>query len=464
MLAQAGLHVDVYEAEAEPGGAARTLPLTLPGFLHDFGSAVHPLAAGSPFFSSLPLAQFGLEWVHGEAPLAHPLDDGSAVLLERNLAEAERALGRDGKAWRKLMQPAAGHWDEFARDALAPPLRIPHHPLRMARFGLAALQPARMLAQNTLATQPARALFAGIAGHSLMSFDQPLSAAIPLVLGAAAHAVGWPVPRSGARAITHALIGCLESLGGTMHTARPIDAEAFRELEAGNDVMMCDLTPRQLIAIAGSHLSVDDRLALADFRLGPGVFKLDYALAEPVPWRAPACRRAITLHLGGTFEEIAAAEHEVMHGRTPERPFVLAAQPTLFDSARAPRRKHVLWAYCHVPNSSPADMTERIERQIERFAPGFRDCVLARRISTPETLEAMDANLAGGDISGGAINLRQFFLRPTRRGYATSHPKIFLCSSSTPPGPGVHGMCGYHAAKLALRRLGSRDGLPSRCR
>ena len=453
MLAQAGLRVDVFEAQAEPGGAARTLPLTLPGFLHDFGSAVHPLAAGSPFFSSLPLEQFGLEWVHGDAPLAHPLDDGCAVMLERDLAQAECELGRDGKPWRALMQPLATRWEQFAQDALAPALHIPHHPLRMARFGMAALQPARMLARGKLATERARALFAGIAGHSFMSFDQPLSSAIPLVLGAAAHAVGWPVPRSGARAITHALICYLESLGGTMHIGRRIDVESFRDLEAASDLMLCDLTPRQLIAIAGGQLGMDDRIALAEFRLGPGVFKLDYALSEPAPWRAPACRRAITVHLGGSFEEIAAAEHAVIHGLTPERPFVLAAQPTLFDSARAPHGKHVLWAYCHVPNSSPTDMAERMERQIERFAPGFRDCVLARRISNPVTLETMDANLIGGDISGGAINLRQFFLRPTRRTYATSDPKIFLCSSSTPPGPGVHGMCGYHAARLALRRL-----------
>lgn len=455
MLAQAGLRVDVYEAEAEPGGAARTLPLTLPGFLHDFGSAVHPLAAGSPFFTSLPLERFGLEWVHGDAPLAHPLDDGSAVLLERELADAEGELGRDGKAWRALMQPMAAHWDEFAGEVLRPPLHLPHRPLRMARFGMAALQPARLLAQGRLATPRARALFAGIAGHSFMSFDQPLSSAIPLVLGAAGHAVGWPAPRGGARAITHALLGYLESLGGAIHTGKHIGADAFRQLEAASDLMMCDLTPRQLIAIAGDQLSVDDRIALAEFRLGSGVFKLDYALAEPAPWRAEACHRAITLHLGGSFEEIAAAEHEVARGRTPERPFVLTAQPSLFDPARAPQGRHVLWAYCHVPNGSPADMTERIERQLERFAPGFRDCVLARNITTPETLEAMDGNLAGGDISGGAINLRQFFFRPTRRTYATSHAKIYLCSSSTPPGPGVHGMCGYHAAKLALRRLGN---------
>ncbi len=452
LLAQAGMRVEVFEAEVEPGGGARSLPLTLPGYLHDFGSAVHPMAAGSPFFNSLPLAEFGLEWVHGEAPLAHPLDDGTAVALERDLSEAERELGPDGRKWASLVGPPAKHWSSFANDAMAPLLRVPHHPLRMARFGAAAMRPARMLAQSHFSTPRMKALFAGIAGHSFMSFDQPFSSSIALVLGAAAHAVGWPVPRGGARAISHALIGYLESLGGIVRTGHRIEADSFRAL-AGNALMMCDVTPRQLLTLAGDQLSVGFRLALADFRLGPGVFKLDYALSEPVPWRAQACRRAPTVHLGGTMEEIAAAEDDVLHGRIPERPFVLVSQPTLFDPARAPHGKHVLWAYCHLPNGSTFDMTARIEAQIERFAPGFRECILARHISTPLTLETMDANLAGGDISGGAISLRQLVLRPTLRGYATSNPRIFLCSSSTPPGPGVHGMCGFHAARLALSRL-----------
>jgi phytoene dehydrogenase-like protein len=454
VLAQAGLRVEVYEAEAEPGGAVRTLPLTLPGFLHDFGSAVHPLAAGSPLFTTLPLSEYGLEWIHGEAPLAHPLDDGSAVLLERDLAQAERELGSDGKKWRRLMAPGAEHWPEFARDALAPPTRVPHHPLRMAALAIEAFQPARILAKTHFEGHRARALFAGLAGHSFLSFDHPISSGVPLVLGAAAHAVGWPVPRGGARAITHALICYFESLGGVLHTSHRVDANEFRELAREGALMMCDLTPRQLLALAGDLLTVGFRLALAQFRYGPGVFKVDYALSQPVPWRAEACRRAITVHLGGTFEEIAASESEVTHGRIPERPFILAAQPSLFDPARAPRGKHVLWAYCHVPNSSEFDMTERIEAQIERFAPGFRDCILARDVSSPARLEEMDANILGGDIQGGELNLRQFFFRPTMRNYGTSNPSIFLCSSSTPPGGGVHGMCGYHAAKLALRRLG----------
>ncbi len=447
------MRVEVFEAEAEPGGAARTLPLTLPGFLHDFGSAVHPFAAGSPFFATLPLGDHGLEWIHGEAPLAHPLDDGSAVVLERDLEHAERALGADGKLWRGLMQPAADHWNEFAEDALGPVLRIPHHPLRMARFGLTAIQSAQGFAKSHFVSARTRAIFAGLAGHSFLSFDQPLSATIGWLFGISVHAVGWPIPRGGAQAIPQALIGHLKSLGGTVHTSCRIDAGAFRELESSRELVLFDTTPRQLIAIAGERLAPKYKSALERFQHAPGAFKIDYALSQPVPWRAADCRRAITVHLGGTFEEIAEAEYAVANGREAERPFVLVAQPTLFDPSRAPEGKHVLWAYCHVPNGSTVDMTERIEAQIERFAPGFRDCVLARHISSPATLEAMDANLLGGDISGGAMTMRQMLFRPTVNGYATGAPKLYLCSASTPPGGGVHGMCGYHAARLALRAV-----------
>lgn len=451
VLAQAGLSVDVFEAEAEPGGATRTLPLTLPGFLHDFGSAVYPLAAESLFFSTLPLGEYGLEWIHGAAPLAHPLDDGTAVVLERDLSAAAQALGVDGPAWRRLVQPSVDHWKEFVEDVFAPVVRMPRHPLRMARFGLAALQPAQRLAKSHFTTTRARALFAGLAGHSFLSFDQPLSSAIALVLGAAAHAAGWPIPRGGARAIPHALVSYLETLGGTVHTGRRIDAQTLRELHCG--LTLCDTTPRQLIAIAGDRLSRGYRRALQRFKHGPGAFKVDYALSEPVPWRAAECRRAITVHAGGTFEEIAEAEDAMTKGRVAERPFVLVVQPTLFDPSRAPKGKHVLWTYCHVPNGSAADMTERIEGQIERFAPGFRDCVLARHVSSPAVLESMDANLVGGDVGGGAIDVRQLLFRPTLRGYSTGTPDLYLCSASTPPGGGVHGMCGYHAAKLALKRM-----------
>lgn len=454
VLAQAGLHVDVFEAEAEPGGAARTLPLTLPGFLHDFGSAVHPLAAGSPIFSALPLSEYGLEWIHGDAPLAHPLDDGTAVVLERNLDEAERELGEDGPAWRNLVEPLAADWEQFARDALGPILRIPRHPLGMARFGLSAFQPAQRLAKSRFSSGRTQALFAGLAGHSFLSFDQPLSSAIALVLGAAAHAVGWPVPRGGARAIPHSLMNYLETRGGAVHTSRRIGASEFAEMAREGALILCDLTPRGLASLSGNRVAASFHRAAERFRHAPGAFKIDYALSQPVPWRAPECRRAITVHLGGSFEEIAAAEEVVAQGRCPERPYVLAAQPTLFDPARSPRGKHILWAYCHVPNGSTFDMTERVESQIERFAPEFRDCVLARHISPPAELERMDANLVGGDISGGALSLGQLLFRPSVRAYATGAPNIYLCSASTPPGGGVHGMCGYLAARLALRRRG----------
>jgi phytoene dehydrogenase-like protein len=451
VLAQAGLGVDVYEAQAEPGGAVRTLPLTLPGFAHDFGSAIYPLGAGSPFFSTLPLGEHGLEWIHGDAPLAHPLDDGTAVMLERNLADAERALDTDGKAWRRLMQPIVDHWQAFTEDSLGPLARIPQHPLRMARFGLGAFQPAHTLARHHFSTARARALCAGIAGHSFLRLTEPLSSASVLVLGAAAHAVGWPIPRGGAGSLTRALIGYLKSLSGAVHTGRHVDAEALRGLNW--TLALCDVSPRQLMAMAGDRLGAGYRRSLERFEVAPGAFKVDYALSAPVPWRARECERAITVHLGGTFEEIAAAEEAVAQGRVAERPFVLAAQPSLFDPSRAPAGKHVLWAYCHVPNGSGVDMVERIEAQIERFAPGFRDCVLARHVSAPATLELMDANLEGGDIIGGAISIRQLFFRPTLRGYATGASGLYLCSASTPPGGGVHGMCGYHAAKLALKQM-----------
>ncbi len=459
VLAAAGLRVEVFEAEADPGGAARTLPLTLPGFLHDFGSAVHPLAAASPFFSTLPLAAYGLDWIHGDVPLAHPLDDGSAVVLERDLAQAVHSLGPDGSAWRRLLAPGVDHWPQFAEAALAPALPMPRHPLLMARFGLAAFSSAQSLARSYFSAPRARALFAGLAAHSCLSFEQPLSSAVALVLAAAAHAVGWPIPRGGARAIPHALIGYLESLSGQVHTSRRIDAAAFRALEgpgsAGSPgaLVFFDTAPRQVLAIAGDRLTARVRRAYARFRPGPAAFKIDFALSGPVPWRAPECRRAITLHLGGAFDEIAASEAAVAQGRAAERPFVLAAQPSLFDPSRAPAGRHVLWAYCHVPNGSMEDMSARIEAQIERFAPGFRDCILARHVWPPAALEAHDANLLGGDIAGGALTLRQFFLRPTLRPYATGAPGIYLCSASAPPGAGVHGMCGYHAAKLALRQL-----------
>jgi phytoene dehydrogenase-like protein len=459
VLAQAGHSVEVFEAEAEPGGACRTLPMRMPGFVYDFGSAVHPLAAGSPFFQSLPLARHGLEWIHGDAVLAHPLDDGTAVMLERDLDAAEREFGEDGQAWRRLMEPVAGQWEGFAEDALRPVLHLPRHPLTLARFGLAAVQPANWLARSHFKGHRARALFAGIAAHSFLRFDAPLSSAAGVMLGAAGHAVGWPIPRGGAGAIVRALIAYLQELGGRVQTGRRVDGADFRELRGSNALILCDIAPRVLLSIAGEALRAGYRRKLMRFEQSPGAFKVDYALSQPVPWRSPECRRAITVHLGGRLEEIAAGEDAVAQGRHPERPFVLLAQPSLFDGSRAPAGQHVVWAYCHVPNGSDVDMTSRIESQIERFAPGFRDCVLARQVSSPAALEAMDANLVGGDIGGGAYTVKQFLFRPAVKGYATGTPNLYLCSSSTPPGGGVHGMCGFHAARRALEdQLGRSSG------
>ena len=453
VLAQAGVDVEAFEAETEPGGGARTLPLTLPGYLHDFGSAVHPMAAGSPFFATLPLGHYGLAWVDGEAALAHPLDDGTAVMLEHDLADQDREFGSDAEAWRGLVEPLVDEWPSFVRDALGPVVRVPSHPVLMSRFGLAAFQPARRLANQRFVETRTRALFAGLAAHSFLSLDDALSSAVGLVLGASAHSVGWPVLQGGSGSITQALIRHLESLGGKLHTASRVDAQMFREWNEPDVATFFDTSPRQLAQIAGDCLTPGFRELMERFKLAPGVFKIDYALSEPVPWRAAECRRAITVHLGGTLEEIAESEDAMARGRIAERPFVLIAQPSLFDDTRAPQGRHTLWAYCHVPNGSTFDMTERMEAQIERFAPGFRDCILARHISTPAILEQMNANLLGGDISGGAMTMRQFLLRPTALTYETSAPNLFLCSSSTPPGGGVHGMCGYRAAQVALRRM-----------
>ena len=449
VLAKAGLHVDVYEAQSTPGGACRTMELTLPGFRHDFGSAVHPMAVGSPFFRTLPLAEHGLTWIHGDAPLAHPLDDGTAVVLQRPLDEACRSLGPDGDRWRALVGPVAEHWDEFTEDALQPPVRIPKHPLLMAHFAIAGLQSANRLVRS-FRSERTRALFAGLAAHSFLPFDATLSSAIGLVLGGAAHANGWPIPQGGAQAITDALLAHLQSLGGRLHLQTQV-----RDLaELRGALKLCDITPRQLLAISGSTLSEAYRNKLGNFKYGPGTFKVDYALSSPVPWRAKECHRAITVHIGGSYHEIASSEDLVSRGRHPERPFVLLAQPTLFDPSRSPAGKHIGWAYCHVPNGSNIDMTGAIEAQIERFAPGFRDCVLARAVSNPARLESLDANLAGGDISSGAMGFRQFMRRPTFTPYQTSADDVYLCSASTPPGGGVHGMCGSNAARVSLRKAG----------
>lgn len=450
VLAQAGLQVDVFEAEPQAGGAARTLELTLPGFHHDFGSAIHPMAAGSPFFSTLPLQRYGLEWIHSPAPLAHPFDDGTAVLLERKFNDADAALGQDGPAWRSLLEPFAVRWPALMRNILRPLLAMPRDPWLLARFAMNALPSADFVARRRFRTPRAQALFAGLAAHSFLALDQPISASFGMVMGGSAHAVGWPIPRGGSQAITDALGGYLQSLGGRIHTSSRVGN--LRQLPQ-SDVTICDLTPRQLLAVAGERFTASYRKQLSQYRYGPGVFKVDYSMSSPVPWKATECLRAATVHVGGSMDEIAASEYAMAHGRICARPFVLLAQPTLFDPARAPQGKHIAWAYCHVPNGSEFNMLDALEDQIERFAPGFRDCVLARRVFSPAALENMDENLVGGDISGGAMDARQFLFRPTWRQYRTSASDLYLCSSSTPPGGSVHGMCGYNAATLALRRL-----------
>jgi phytoene dehydrogenase-like protein len=449
-LAQAGASVVVYEAETVAGGAARTLELTLPGFHHDFGSAVHPMAAGSPFFHSLPLEEHGLEWIHSPAALAHPLDDGTAVLLVRDLDEQCRLLSEDGEGWRDLLEPFARKWWALAEDILQPLGLVPRHPLLLARMGAYGAWPASMLAQRFFHGTRTRSLFAGLAAHSFLALDQPFSSSFGIAMAAAAHAVGWPIPRGGSQAITDALIHSLRSLRGIVRTSTAVE-----ELDSLGplDVTLCDTTPRQLLRLAGERLNSVDRRRFEHFRRGPGVFKVDYALSEPIPWRAKDCALAATVHVAGDEAVIAASESAVMHGKTSERPFMILVQPSLFDPSRAPAGRHTAWAYCHVPNGSTEDMLPRMEMQIERFAPGFRECVLARRVFPPSGLEYMDRNLEGGDISGGAMDGLQLFLRPGWRFYATSDPTLYLCSSSTPPGGAVHGMCGHNAARLALRRL-----------
>lgn len=448
-MAQNGRSVAVFEAKENIGGSVRSADLTLPGFVHDICSAVYPLAIGSPFFRSLPLAQHGLEWVQPPAALAHPLDDGTAVTLERSIAETASALGSDGDAYRKLMSPLIANWDGLDADLLGPP-RLPRHPWNFTRFGLLAIQPARRLAESRFRGARARALFAGLAAHSMLPLEKWGSAAFGLVLGITGHAVGWPIAKGGAQTLANALASYLRSLGGEIF---PNERVVSLDQLPSSRVILCDLTPRQLLEIAGARLSPRYRGKLARYRYGMGAFKIDYALSAPVPWKALECKRAATVHIGGELREIAASELAAWRGEHAEKPFALVVQPSLFDPSRAPANQHTLWVYCHVPNRSAFDMTDRIEAQIERFAPGFRETIIARRIAAPAELERRNANLVGGDINGGAANLAQLFLRPTYRLYSTSHKGLYLCSASTPPGGGVHGMCGYFAARRALRDL-----------
>jgi phytoene dehydrogenase-like protein len=447
-LARAGRSVLVVEAAETVGGGMRSASLTEPGFVHDVCSAIHSLVAGSPFFSELPLDEHGLELVHPSAPLAHPFDDGTAVMLERSVEETAAGLGADASAYRRLYEPLVRDKGRLLPFLLGP-TPLPRHPLAAARFGLLGVRSALGLS-GRFEDDRAKALFLGLAAHSIQSLRRSPTASFGLVLGLFAHAYGWPMARGGSQSIADALAAYLRSLGGEIETGRRV--ESIDELPRTRATLL-DLTPRGVIGVAGHRLPQRYLRALRRYRYGPGVFKVDWALDGPVPWTAEDCARAGTVHLGGTAGEIVASEDAVWGGHAGDRPFVLVAQQSLFDDSRAPGGKHTLWAYCHVPNGSTEDMTERIEAQIERFAPGFRDRILARHTMGPVDVESYNPNYVGGDINGGVQDLLQLYTRPAVRlnPYSTPVEGLYICSSATPPGGGVHGMCGYLAAKAALR-------------
>ena len=451
-LAQAGVDVEVREANASAGGAARSCELTLPGFVHDFGSAVYPLGIASPFFSDIRLDLHGLRWIHPSAPLAHPLDDGTAIVLERDICATSNNLDRgDAAAYRGLFEPVVKDWDVVIPEVLRPIVHIPRHPIALARFGVRALQPATLLAKTLFRGKRARALWAGLAAHSILKLSAPVTSAFGLMFGGSAHAVGWPIAAGGAQYITNALTSVLARLGGRVVTGARVNS--LDELETP-DLTLCDVSPAQFLRMAERQLAGRPFAdLLQQYRYGPAAFKMDWALREPIPWRAKECLRAATVHLGGTLEEIAAHERAAFDGKAPKRPYILLVQPSLFDAARAPAGQHTAWAYCHVPNGWPHSVVQQIENQIERFAPGFRECVLARSILTPRDLERNDANLVGGDVTCGSATVDQFVFRPTWRQYGTPLKGVYICSSATPPGGGVHGMCGHNAAQAALRWL-----------
>lgn len=450
-LARQGWRVLLLEAKATIGGGMRTAELTLAGFHHDICSAIHPLGMGSPFFQSLDLAEFGLEWVQPELPLAHPFDDGTAVALHQSLAETAAQFGEDGDTYRRLFAPLVADWDKIAREFLGP-LSLPRHPLAMAKFGLRAVWPTTTVAKTLFRNEKTRALFAGLAAHSIMPLEWPLTAAFGLMLGVLGHKVGWPLPRGGSQSIANALADYFTGLGGEIVTNHEVHSLA--DLPPARAVLL-DVTPRQLLAIAGDDLPVGYRRQLEKYQQGPGVFKVDWALSEPIPWRAEVCRRAGTVHLGSTLAEMALSERLIWRGEVAERPYTLVTQQSLFDDTRAPNGQHTGWAYCHVPNGSTVDMTAAIEAQIERFAPGFRDTILARHTMTALDFQRYNPNYIGGDINGGVQNWRQLFTRPVPRWnpYTIPLQNVFLCSSATPPGGGVHGMCGYHAAQTAVHNV-----------
>lgn len=450
-LANAGAAVLVLEAAPTVGGGTRTAELTLPGYRHDVCAAIHPLGLASPLLRSLPLQDHGLEWLHPTLPAAHPLDGERAAALDRSLGATAAALGSDAAAYRRLLDGVVSGWPKLERTLLGPVLRLPAHPLAVARFGLRAIQPGTRLAHRVFQGEPARALFAGLAAHSILPLERPLTAAFGLLLAALAHVVGWPVAKGGSQSVADALASYLRSLGGEIVTGHRVNS--LDDLPSAT-VVLCDTTPAALLRLAGERLPAGYARRLRRFRHGPGAFKLDLALDGPIPWRAPEPALAGTVHVGGTLEEVAEAERAVWRGEHPQRPFVLVAQQSLADPTRAPPDRHTVWAYCHVPPGSTVDMTDAIEHQIERFAPGFRDRILARHAMGPADLERYNENYVGGDITGGAHSGRQLLFRPTFGlvPYATPADGIYLCSASTPPGGGVHGMCGYWAARAALAR------------
>ncbi|MDQ2961495.1 MAG: NAD(P)/FAD-dependent oxidoreductase [Candidatus Dormibacteraeota bacterium] len=451
LLAERGRSVLVVEAESEIGGGCRTAELTLPGFRHDVCASVLPFSEGSPFFRHMGATGAMPELIQPPAALAHPLDGGDAVLVERSVDRTAAALGADERRYRTAFDWLVRNNDAIL-DQFLGPLRAPRHPVSIAAFGLPSLLPARTLARVAFRTDRARALFGGMAAHSMMSLDEVASAGVGVVLGMLAHAVGWPVVRGGSAAVTTALADRLRSLGGTIETGRPVSSLAGLP---SSRVVLLDLMPAAVARVCGDALPAGYRDRLLAYRLGPGVFKLDWALDGPIPWSNPGCARAATVHLGGSLDEVAASEAAVHAGHHSPRPFVILIQPSLFDDSRAPAGKHTAWAYCHVPNGSTLDRTDVIEEQVERFAPGFRDRVIGRSAMDTAAMEGHNANLVGGDINGGAFTLRQIFARPVARvsPHTTPNPRLFLCSAATPPGGGVHGMCGWWAARAAQRRL-----------
>lgn len=453
-LALEGLSVKVYEAEETVGGGMRSGELMQRGVFHDVCSAIHPMAVSSPFLRQLPLHNFGLEWIRPTYPLAHPLDDEPAAVLYPSLADTAEQLDNDGRSYTRLMSPLAEHWDSLTKDFLGP-LRFPKHPLRLAAFGLHALQPAEIL-QKRFSTPRAKALFGGLAAHSILPMDAISTSAIGLVLGAAGHTVGWPLPKGGSQFIASAMAAFFNSLGGEIETGHPV--KTLSRLPHAKAVLF-DVTPGQLVKIADDRLPPSYKKRLDRFRYGAGVFKIDYILKEPVPWKDPACRKAGTVHLGGTFDEIRCSEKVMDQGGHPEKPYVLIAQQSLFDETRTPDHRHTLWAYCHVPNGSTRDMTAAIESQIERFAPGFRDVIEEKATMNTRQFHEYNANYLGGDINGGRQDIWQLFTRPVHlvNPYATPAKGIYICSASTPPGGGIHAMCGYHAASLVLKREFNRS-------